>query len=111
MHKFHCGLIETAAGPSIGAIADLGDLFLKARDAGLSPDEEVRFADLLNFATQNTIFANLFYVRPTLDFLFLSSMREVASPGYTRRVDRSRRKQYGQRSVFPKPLDPFGGFK
>ncbi|CAH2400515.1 hypothetical protein [Mesorhizobium ventifaucium] len=110
MHKFHCGLTETAAGPTIGAIADLGDLFLKARDAGLSPDEEVRFADLLNFATQNTIFANLFYVRPTLDYLFLSSMREVASPGYTRRVERNRKKQYGQHSIASKPLDPFGAF-
>lgn len=110
MNQFHAGLLETAAGPAIGAIADLGDLWLKARDAGLSPDEEVRFADLLNFATQNTPFANLFYVRPTLDFLFLSSMREVASPGYAARVARSRRKQYGQRNVMPKPLDPFGAF-
>ncbi|TIL70366.1 MAG: hypothetical protein E5Y70_31260 [Mesorhizobium sp.] len=110
MNRFHAGLLETAAGPTIGTLADLGDLFLKARDAGLSPDEEVRFADLLNFATQNTIFANLFYVRPTLDYLFLSSMREVASPGYTRRVERSRRKQYGQQRIAPKPLDPFGAF-
>ncbi|RWO45982.1 MAG: hypothetical protein EOS11_10330 [Mesorhizobium sp.] len=110
MNRFHAGLLETAAGPAIGTLADLGDLYLKARDAGLSPDEEVRFADLLNFATQNTIFANLFYVRPTLDFLFLSSMREVASPGYTRRVERSRKKQYGQHNIMPKPLDPFGAF-
>ncbi|TIM06656.1 hypothetical protein [Mesorhizobium sp.] len=108
MHKFHCGLIETAAGPSIGAIADLGELALKARDAGLSEEEQVKFSDLFNWVTQNAPFANLTIVRPTLDFLFLSSMREVASPGAWRRQERSR-KRYGQQSVV-KPLDPFGAF-
>lgn len=110
MHKFHAGLLETAAGPAVGAIADLGDLMLKARDSGLSEDEQFRFSELFNFATQNLPYVNLFYVRPTLDFLFLHSMREVASPGAHRRQENQRRKQYGQSSVFPKPLDPFGGF-
>ncbi|RWM14458.1 MAG: hypothetical protein EOR73_26585 [Mesorhizobium sp.] len=109
MHKFHCGLIETAAGPALGAIADLGELALKARDAGLSDEEQVKFSDLFNFVTQNLPYANLYYVRPTLDFLFLNSMREVASPGAYRRQESRRRKQYGQQSVV-KPLDPFGAF-
>ncbi|MER9174599.1 hypothetical protein NKH72_13500 [Mesorhizobium sp. M0955] len=102
--------METAAGPSIGAFADLGELAMKARDAGLSPDEQVKFADLFNLATQNLPYVNLFYVRPALDFLFLSSMREVASRGYRHRTEAKRMKQYGQHSIFPKPLDPFGSF-
>ncbi|MER9330222.1 hypothetical protein [Mesorhizobium sp. M0488] len=110
MHKFHCGLTETAIGPGLGSIADLGDLMMKARDAGLSEDEQFKFSELFNFATQNLPYVNLFYVRPTLDFLFLASMREVASPGAYQRQQSQRRKQYGQHSVFPKPLDPFGGF-
>jgi tryptophan synthase alpha subunit len=51
---------------------------LKASDAGLSADEKVKAADWLNFATQNTPLVNLFYVKPTLDYLFLNSMREAA---------------------------------
>lgn len=108
MHKFHAGLLETAAGPAVGAIADLGELALKARDAGLSEDEQVRFSDLFNWATQNAPFANLTMARPVLDFLFLNSMREVLSPGAWRRQENNRRK-YGQHSI-AKPLDPFGGF-
>ncbi|PTE11537.1 hypothetical protein C9427_04765 [Mesorhizobium helmanticense] len=96
-------------GPGLGSIADLGDLILKARDAGLSDDEQVRFSELFNFATQNLPYVNLFYVRPALDFLFLNSLREVASPGAYRRQENRRRKQYGQRSLV-KPLDPFGAF-
>ncbi|TGT35685.1 hypothetical protein [Mesorhizobium sp. M8A.F.Ca.ET.165.01.1.1] len=111
MNRFHAGLLETAAGPGIGAIADLADLMLKARDAGLSEDEKFRFSELFNWSTQNTPMVNLFYVRPALDYLFLSSMREVASPGAYQRQERQRRKQYGQQTIFPKPLDPFGGFR
>ncbi|TPM14013.1 hypothetical protein [Mesorhizobium sp. B2-3-6] len=110
MNRFHAGLLETAAGPSIGALADLGNLMLKARDSGLSEDEKFRFSELFNFATQNTPYVNLYWVRPTLDYLFLHSMREVASPGAYQRQQRQRRKQYGQQSILPKPLDPFGGF-
>lgn len=106
VNRFGSGLAETAMGPALGSAFDLGDLILKARDAGLSSDEEVKLADWLNFATQNTPFVNLYYVRPALDFLFLSSMKEAASPGYLRRVERSRQAMYGQSQV-PAPLRPF----
>ncbi len=108
--RFSAGLTETAIGPAAGAIADLGELMLKARDAGLSAEEEVKFGDLFNLATQNTPFVNLFYARPALDFLFLNSLRELASPGINRRMQRRRLKDYGQESVMPKSLDPFGAF-
>lgn len=107
VNRFGGGLVETAMGPALGSIGDLGDLILKAREAGLSSDEKVRLADWLNFATQNTPFVNLYYVRPALDFLFLSSMKEAASPGYLKRVERNRAKTYGQKNIMPKPLMPF----
>lgn len=106
VNRFGGGLAETAMGPAFGSAFDLGDLILKAREAGLSSDEEVRLADWLNFGTQNTPFVNLYYVRPALDFLFLSSMKEAASPGYLKRTERNRQKTYGQRDVMPKPLMP-----
>lgn len=111
MNRFHAGLLETAAGPGIGAIADLADLMLKARDAGLSEDEKFRFSELFNWATQNTPFVNLYYVRPALDFLFMNSLREVLSPGAYRREEHRRRQQFNQLRWTPKPLDPFGGFR
>jgi hypothetical protein len=107
MNRFHAGLLETAAGPAIGTLADLGDLFLKARDAGLSEDETFRFSELFNLATQTTPFVNLYWMRPTLDFLFLHSLRELASPGAGRREENRRRQQFGQHKITPNPLEPF----
>lgn len=107
VNRFGSGLAETAMGPAFGMAFDAGDMILKARDAGLSSDEEVKLADWINFTTQNTPFANLYWTRPVLDFLFLNSMREVASPGFQRKVEAKRRSQYGQRNVMPKSLQPF----
>jgi hypothetical protein len=110
MSKFHAGLLETAIGPGLGTVADLGEMMLQARDAGLSDQEQFKFSQLFNWATQNAPFVNLTYVRPALDFLFLNSLREVTSPGAYQREQSRRRKQYGQQSMLPKPFDPFGGF-
>lgn len=105
---FSCGFLETAVGPGIGSMADLVELVAKARDASISADEEVKLADGLNFALQNTPFINLFYTRPALDYLFLNSMREAASPGYMKRVQGRRKKDYGQTSFMPPHLRTFG---
>lgn len=107
VNRFGSGLAETAMGPALGAAFDAGDLILKARDAGLSSDEEVKLADWINFTTQNTPFVNLYWTRPALDFLFLNSLREVASPGFQRKTEAKRRSQYGQRNIMPKSLQPF----
>lgn len=108
VNRFGGGLTETAIGPAAGAIADLAELGLKARDAALSSEEEVKLADFLNFGTQNTPLVNLFYTRPALDYLFLNSLREVASPGYTRRNEARRQSQYGQTSFLPDYVKTFG---
>jgi hypothetical protein len=107
VNRFGGGLAETAMGPAIGAGFDLGELLLKARDAGLSADEEVKLADFMNFATQNTPFVNLYYVRPAMDFLFLNSMREAATPGYRKKIEGRRLKDFGQTSFMAKSLTPF----
>jgi hypothetical protein len=87
--RFGSGPLETAVGPSVGTASDFVKLVLKARDAGLSADEKVKAADWLNFATQNTPMVNLFYTKPVLDYLFLNSMKEAVSPGYTAKTRRS----------------------
>lgn len=99
VNRFGGGLTETAIGPTAGAVADFLELGLKARDAALSSEEKVRLADFLNFGTQNTPLVNLFYTRPALDFLFLNSLREAASPGFMRRTAKRRQTEYGQTNV------------
>lgn len=107
VNRFGGGLTETIVGPSIGAIADLAELGMKARDAALSSDESAKLADFLNFGVQNTPMINLFYTRPALDYLLLTSLREAATPGYTKRIEARRKSTYGQGNYFPKPLTPF----
>ena len=96
VNRFGGGLTETAIGPAAGALFDLAELGLKARDAALSADEKIKLADFLTYGTQNVIFLNLFYTRPALDYLILNSVREAVTPGYLRRQDKKRLSQYGQ---------------
>lgn len=107
VNRFGGGLTETIVGPSVGAIADLAELGLKARDAALSSDESAKLADFLNYGAQNTPWLNLFYTRPAVDYLFLNSLREAATPGYVKRTEGRRKETYGQQSVMPDYLRPF----
>jgi hypothetical protein len=50
---------------------------------------------------------NLYWVRPTLDYLFLNSMREVASPGFMRKTEAGGALSMGSTTSFPKSLRPF----
>jgi hypothetical protein len=61
----------------------------------------VKSADFLNFAINNTPFVNLFYTRPALDYLFLNALREATSPGFLKRQERRRFKDYGQTASGP----------
>lgn len=107
VNRFGGDVLETTVGPTAGAASQLIEMYQRAKTAGLSSEEEFKFGELLNFATQNTPFVNLFYVRPTLDYLFINSLREAASPGYQRRVEGRRKKEYGQKRFTPDPLRPF----
>jgi hypothetical protein len=107
VNRFGGDVLETTVGPTAGTASQLIEMAQRARTAGLSSDEEFKFGELITVATGNTPFANLFYVKPALDFLFLNSLREAASPGYLRRNEGRRKKEYGQTSVFPAPLTPF----
>lgn len=112
-NRFGGGPLETLAGPTIGAGADAIEIFLAARDVaiGKATGDEANFpaARALTLATNNTPFANLFYVRPALDYLFLNSMREAASPGYLRKQEKRRMSDYGQSKapMLPSSLRPF----
>lgn len=112
VNRFGGGLIETAIGPTLGSVGDLADIAFDARDAALSLGED-QFSGARAFSnlTGNLPFANLYYVKPALDYMILNSVREAISPGYMRRQARNREREYGQKSVpqligAPASLDP-----
>lgn len=90
--------LETAAGPTIGGVSDLIVAGLQLRDG------DPKGGEWLNIALSSTPFINLAYTRPVLDYLFLNSLREASSPGFLRRREERRRKEYGQQSFLPQRL-------
>jgi hypothetical protein len=105
-NRYGGGYAETAVGPALGALFQLGEVATAAtRDqavaAFLGQESRMPAAEALSLAVQNTPFASLIFVRPALDVLFLNSLREAVSPGYLRRQERRRLEEYGQRSIWP----------
>ena len=112
-NRFGGGPLDTLAGPTIGAGTDAMEIALAARDylTGKVTGEEANFpeARALTLAINNTPFANLAYVRPALDYLFINSMREAVSPGYMRKQNQRRMKDFQQTKApfLPNSLRPF----
>ena len=104
-NRFGGGLLETLAGPTIGSLSDIADVALDARDAAITgiAGEETKFNSAKAFTTAvaTVPFANIFYVKPALDILWLNSMREALSPGYLRRQAKTRMTEYGQEKFVP----------
>lgn len=88
----------TAGGPGVGAIEDTLKLFQAAWRG------EAKAGAALNLLYNNTPYANLFYVRPVTDFLFMNAMKEWANPGYLARQQQKRREDYGQGPLFPQTV-------
>lgn len=103
-NRFGSGALETFSGPFIGTVSDIVNVPLKARTAIEKGETPKMAGDLLNLALNNTPFINLAYTRPALDVLFLNSLRNWASPGYTNRQRKNRLKDYGQTSPLPATL-------
>jgi hypothetical protein len=93
------GAIETLSGPGPGTLSDIYSIFTDLRDG------DPKAARIINTLYNNTPYANLFYVRPAVDILFMNAMREWASPGYLARKEQRRLDEYGQRQMFPQTLD------
>jgi hypothetical protein len=89
-NRFGGSFLGTAGGPTLGKLEDVFRLFqdLKAGDA--------KAANAFKFALQNTPYANLFYTRMALDYLFLYQVQEALNPGYLRRMERRAEQENGQ---------------
>lgn len=84
------------AGPVFGQLDPVGTAFTEARQM-LTGAEDVD-AEKLGYrveriAEQNIPFANLFYVKPVLDYLIFWQLREALSPGVLRRTEKNVRDQ------------------
>lgn len=104
-NRFGGGLTETLAGPTFGTAGDLLETAMDARDAAISGGED-QFGGARAFSTGVGLvpYANIYYIKPALDYLFLNSLREALSPGYLRRQEKSRQTEYGQQSFVPRTI-------
>ena len=100
-NRFGGGLFETMGGPLVGAISDLAGFLESVRNG------EPRASRAMQLVLGNTPFINFWATRAALDYLFLSSLREWASPGYLARQEKKMREDYGQERM-AEPLRPFG---
>lgn len=106
-NRFGGGLAETLAGPTIGTVGDLWNIASDARDAAITGGEDT-FSTSKAFSSlwANLPMANLFYVKPALDYMFLNSLRETLSPGYLRSQEQRRDREFGQERLDPLGLGP-----
>lgn len=102
VNRFGGGPLESAIGPTLGTAGSIADIALDARDYAMSlGDNKFSGPRALTTAIGNTPYANLFFVKPALDYLILNSLREALAPGYLKKTAHDRVKQYGQQSVIP----------
>jgi hypothetical protein len=94
-NRFGRSLLDTLAGPTIGTISDIDELRAKLM-AG-----ENSGASALRLAVGNTPFANLFYSRVALDYLFLYQVQEAINPGFLRRTERRLAREQNQTFFLP----------
>jgi hypothetical protein len=100
-NRFGGSLIDTLAGPTFGTVGDLWSIGEDARDFAISGgDDPMSGAKTFSSLWSNVPGANLFYVKPILDALWIDSLRDTISPGYLRRRDTERRRDYKQEPMF-----------
>lgn len=80
-------VLATAAGPTLSQVDEVGKIWAKARKG---QDASRDFTRLL---IGNTPGQNLFWLRPSLDYLILNEIQESLSPGYLRRRENRLRQQ------------------
>ena len=87
-NRFGGGLASSLAGPTVGDLDQIRNLFLRTRDG------DAKAADLLKFGIDHTPFMNLHVVRPAMNYLILNRAQEWLSPGslerYLQRVEKNR---------------------
>lgn len=104
--RFSQNALETFAGPTLGTTANqLINLWTDAKALVIRDDEHHRdpeyqwralAADAFRAVMDHVPFANLFFARAALDYLFTWRIQEWMNPGYQRRFEQRIKRQYGQ---------------
>lgn len=94
-NRFGKGILDTAAGPVVGAIADADEI----RKRAMNGDDVASSA--FRIGINNTPFLNLFYVRTAMDYLLLYRIQEALNPGSIRRMERRVRQENAQEFFLP----------
>ncbi len=89
-NRFGQDFTTTLAGPTFSTLNDLAKIYAAARDGDDTAAKALR--TLIN----NAPFANLFYLRPALNYMFLYQLQEAVSPGYLRRMERRVKRENNQ---------------
>ncbi|NIA72376.1 hypothetical protein HBA54_27690 [Pelagibius litoralis] len=103
-NRFGGSALSTALGPTAGTVDDLFDIWGRVREG------DDALAKSVTTLISNTPFANLFYTRAALDYLFLYQMREAMNPGFLRRMEKRIEKENAQTFLLrPSSAIPTGG--
>lgn len=99
--RFGGGLLQTLAGPTLGTVDDFYDIYTRLRNGDDAAAQSFRFL------VSNTPFANLFYTRTAMDYLFLYSIQESLNPGYLKRLEKRVEKENKQTFLL-RPTEAMG---
>lgn len=94
-NRFGGGMASSLAGPFVGDVDQLRNLYLQARDG------DAKAGDFLRFGINHTPFLNLLGVRQGMDYLILNRMQEWLSPGSLERYEQRVQKDQGNTFMLP----------
>ena len=97
-NRFGKGLTTTLAGPTFSTADNIASTVSAAMHG------EDASAKAVSTIINNTPFANLFYLRPVLNHMFIYQLQETVNPGYLRRMERRIEKENNQKFLI-KPSD------
>jgi hypothetical protein len=90
--------LGTMAGPVVGQLDPIADMYTKLRQGENIAPEATKFA------RDNTPYANLFYIRPVLDYFVLWNLQEAMKPGSLRQMERTVEEK-NQQGFFIRPSE------
>jgi hypothetical protein len=94
-NRFGGGALETLAGPGVGTVAEVFNLYQKSLGV-ITGSGDTLAGDVVALAKGNIPFANLFYLKGALDYLLWYQLQETINPGYLKRMERRVKKENNQ---------------
>jgi hypothetical protein len=100
-NRFGGGVGATLGGPTLSTVEDLAKMVSKVTHG----DPDIR-SEAIRLVKSNLPYANLWYTKAAMDYLLWYNLREIASPGSTRRMERRMDKDFNQSFIIPPSENP-----